>query len=151
MGKDFGIGLWILIGILDVVLVVVVAYLVSRALNERFRQEQQNRADNVILSANEQAKTIELDARNKALRIIQESEADLSRRRKELVLEEERLTKRRQELDHRVERLEQREQQINKRQGVLDKRANDVEKMAGQQIIELQRVAEMSVEEARYY
>jgi ribonuclease Y len=149
MGKDFGIGLWILIGILDVVLVVVVAYLVSRALNERFRQEQQNRADNVILSANEQAKTIELDARNKALRIIQESEADLSRRRKELVLEEERLTKRRQELDHRVERLEQREQQINKRQGVLDKRANDVEKMAGQQIIELQRVAEMSVEEAR--
>ena len=64
-------------------------------------------------------------------------------------MEEERLTKRRQELDHRVERLEQREQQINKRQGALDKRANDVEKMAGQQIIELQRVAEMSVEEAR--
>ena len=149
MGKDFSIGLWILIGVLDVVLVAVVAYLVSRALNARFRQEQQNRADNVILSANEQAKTIELDARNKALRIIQESEADLSRRRKELVLEEERLTKRRQELDHRVERLEQREQQINKRQGVLDKRANDVEKMAGQQIVELQRVAEMSVEEAR--
>ena len=149
MGKDFGFGLWILIGVLDVVLVAVVAYLVSRALNARFRQEQQNRADNVILSANEQAKTIELDARNKALRIIQESEADLSRRRKELVLEEERLTKRRQELDHRVERMEQREQQINKRQGVLDKRANDVEKMASQQIVELQRVAEMSIEEAR--
>jgi ribonuclease Y len=151
MGKELAIGLWIwiLIGIVDVVIVAIVAYIVSRLLNERYRKDQQNRADNVILSANEQAKTIELDARNKALKIIQEAESDLSRRRKELVLEEERLQKRRQELDHRVERLEQREQQINKRQGALDKRANDIEKMAGQQIIELQRVAEMSTEEAR--
>ena len=77
MGKEFGVGLWILFGILDIVLVAVVAYLVSRALNSRFRQEQQNRADNVILSANEQAKTIELDARNKALRIIQEAERQI--------------------------------------------------------------------------
>ena len=149
MFRELGIWVWIVFFILDVAVVALVAYLLSRSLNNRFRQEQQNRADNIVLTANEQAKTIELDARNRALKIIQEAEADLSRRRKELILEEERLTKRRQELDHRVERLEQREQQINKRQSVLDKRANDVEKLADQRMLELQRIAEMSVEEAR--
>lgn len=149
MFRELGIWVWIVFFILDVAVVALVAYLLSRSLNNRFRREQQNRADNIVLTANEQAKTIELDARNRALKIIQEAEADLSRRRRELILEEERLTKRRQELDHRMERLEQREQQINKRQSVLDKRANDVEKLADQRMQELQRIAEMSVEEAR--
>ena len=117
MGREIGnvIWVWVLIGIVDVVVVAVAAFLISKLLNVRFTKEQQNRADNIVLGANEKAKTIELDARNRSVKIIQEAEADLSRRRKELVQEEERLQKRRQELDHRVERLEQREQQINKR------------------------------------
>ncbi|HNT56112.1 MAG TPA: ribonuclease Y, partial [Anaerolineaceae bacterium] len=38
---------------------------------------------------------------------------------------------------------------INKRQSALDKRANDIEKMAVDKLAELQKVANMSVEEAR--
>ena len=59
------------------------------------------------------------------------------------------MNKRRSDLDHRIERLEVREQAINKRQSLIDKRANEIEKMYAQQLGELQRIAQMSVEEAR--
>src|SRR5574338_1374644 len=52
-------------------------------------------------------------------------------------------------MDSRLEKLEMREQNLNKRQSALDKRVNDVEKAASQQLAELQRIAQMTIEEAR--
>jgi ribonuclease Y len=63
--------------------------------------------------------------------------------------EEERLTRRRADLDTRVEKLEQREQLLNKRQSQVDKRANDLEKAHEKELAELQRIASMTIEEAR--
>jgi len=100
----------------------------ARVLMEKFRKEQQERADNIIQLASEQAKTIELEAKDRSIKLMQEAEADTIRRRTELSREEERLTKRRAEMDHRMEKLELREQNLNKRQSALDKRTNDVEK-----------------------
>jgi ribonuclease Y len=48
-----------------------------------------------------------------------------------------------------VEKLEQREQAVNKHQSAVDKRANEIEKMHEQEMVELQRVAQMNVDEAR--
>jgi ribonuclease Y len=80
---------------------------------------------------------------------MQDIESESTRRRSELAKEEERMQKRRTEIDHRLEKMELREQTISKRQSALDKRTNDIEKMIGQQAAELQRVAEMTTEEAR--
>ncbi len=145
------IEIWVLLLILlvDIGVVVGVTYFVTRAMMNRFRQDQTARADNVITIANENAKTIELEAKDRALKYIQEAETDIQRRRKEVSLEDERVQKRRTELDHRIERLEQREQALNKRQSALDKRVNDVEKAASQQLAELQRIAQMTIDEAR--
>lgn len=147
MRLDFWVVL--LIMLLDVVVVVGAVYLITRYAIEKFRQEQMNRADSIIAIANENARTIELEAKDKALRLIQDAEADISRRRQENAREEERLQKRRTDLDHRLERLEQREQTLNKRQGVIDRRMNELDKAASQQMAELQRIAQMTMEEAR--
>jgi ribonuclease Y len=48
-----------------------------------------------------------------------------------------------------MERLGQREQMLNKRQSAIDKRANEIEKLYSDQMLELQRIAEMSKEQAR--
>jgi ribonuclease Y len=124
-------------------------YLLKRYRNEVARQEQQLKAQSIIVAAQEKAHTIEMQAKDEALKAQQAAEAEMAHRRAELSREDDRLLKRRTELDHRMERLELREQTINKRQGVLDKRASDVEKMYSQQTAELQRIAEMTVEEAR--
>jgi ribonuclease Y len=138
----------ILIGI-DIVVLVIVAVVVSRILARNFKKEQQYKADSIVAAANEKSKTIELEARDKAMKVLQQSEAEAGKMRAEHAAEEDRLQRRRADLDGRVERLEQREQALNKRQSVLDRRANDVEKMYTQQVEELQNIAKMTQEEAR--
>jgi ribonuclease Y len=146
-------GIAILILAIGLVLEIVIGYVLvnrfTRSMNEKYRQEQDKKADNVLQLARDKSKTLELEAKDKALRILQEGEVDLNRRRQEVTREEERLTKRRIEVDNRQEKMEQREQLINKRQSLIDKRANELEKAYSQEMAELQRIAQMSVEEAK--
>lgn len=135
--------------VVDIVVVAIIAYIVTRILSERYRKEEQSKAETLLQSKMETLKAIELEARDKALKILQEAEAEIVRRRNDLAREEERLQRRREEIDHRIERLEQREQAQNKRQSALDKRANEIEKKYAEQLAELQRVAQMTIEEAR--
>jgi ribonucrease Y len=145
----YELGLILLFLVVDIAVVAGIVYFTTRRLAERFREEQQVKADNVVTVAEEKAKAIEIEAKDRAIKIMQETEGESVRRRSELAKEEERLQKRRTELDHRLEKMEQREQNISKRQGALDKRTNDIEKMVSQQTVELQRIAGLTAEEAR--
>src|SRR5271157_989239 len=145
--NNFIAGVLIITG--DLVILAGIIYLVTQNTVKRLKKEQEEKASGILQVANEKARSIELEAKDNALNIMQEVEAEVGRRRGDLSKEEERLGKRRTELDHRLERLELREQTINKRQSALDKRANDVEKMWSQHMAELQRIAQMSTEEAR--
>jgi ribonuclease Y len=128
---------------------IAIGYMINSAVAQRKIKEQQTKLDSMVQKAQEEVRTVELQAKDNALKVMQSAEAENARRRGELSREDDRLQKRRTELDHRFERLEQREQILNKRQGALDKRSNDVEKMYVQQLTELQRIAEMTSEEAR--
>jgi ribonuclease Y len=141
--------LWIIIILVDIIVLAVAIFFATRALNDRFRRELQARADNALNLATEKARMTEIEAKDKALKILQDAEAETVRRRNELSREEERVQKRRSEIDNRADRMEQKEQALNKRQSALDKRANEVEKMATQQSEELQRIAQMTNDEAR--
>lgn len=116
---------------------------------EKYQKEQTDKADNVLKVATDKSRNLELEARDRAIKIVKESEDELRNRRGELSREEERLTRRRADLDTRVEKLEQREQLLNKRQSQVDKRANDLEKAHEKELAELQRIASMTIEEAR--
>ena len=133
----------------DVIIIAVIWFFLNRHFVNRLKIDRQNQADSIIAGAKETAKSVEIEAKDKALSILKDAEEDITRRRTEISREEERLHKRRTDLDNRIERLEQREQTINKRQSLLDKRSNEIEKMYAQQLGELQRIAQMSVEEAR--
>lgn len=139
----------IVILIADIVIAGVAIYLITRYLMNRFRQEQKTSADNVLQVAREKAREIEIKARDEAFQLKQSAEAELSKRRTELDREDERLLKRRSDLDSRVERLEQRELALNKRQSSVDKRANEIDRQHEKVLEELQRVAQMTTEEAR--
>jgi ribonuclease Y len=147
MGKQELLALLLIIG--DVVIIAIVVFFLNRYYSERLKKDRQNQADSIIGNAKENAKTIELEAKDNAIKILKDAEEEITRRRNENLKEEERLHKRRSEIDNRIERLELREQTINKRQSLIDKRSNEIEKMYAQQLGELQRIAQMSVEEAR--
>lgn len=124
-------------------------YFFSRYLYEKALREQQQKADDILKAATEQARLIEIQARDNALKAVQTAEAEIAQRRSEINREEDRLQKRRAELDSRVERLEQREQALNKRQSAIDRRANEIEKMHAAELEKLQQISEMTQEQAR--
>lgn len=144
-----GLWIWLPITLLALLVGAGVGFYIKQMVLERQRREHEDEAARIIREAKETTSQLELQAKNKALEIRQNADNEVSRRRTELTREEDRLQKRREELDGRADRLEKREQLLNKRQSALDKRANDIEKMHEQEMEELQRISQLTIDEAR--
>ncbi len=142
--------------LIDLVVAVVflilgagLGYFFHRYQADVARRNQQEKADNILKGASEQARLIESQARENAVRIVQAAEAEIKERRIELNKESERLDKRRAELDSRADRLEQREQTLNKRQSQIDRRGNEIDKLYEEEVKKLEFIAQMSQDDAR--
>ncbi len=122
-------------------------YQSSRGRSHRQLAEQE--AQKLLEEAKEQAQQTIYEAERKAKQRLDEAETSITRRRRDLDREEERLQRRREDLDRRFERLEQRERNQNKRQSRLDKQENELKKKEEEKLEELQRIASMTVDEAR--
>ena len=129
--------------------VLILSFVGGQMFARMLRKSEREKTEQMLQETKEKAKVIELEARDTALKIKQDSESEISRRRNELSHEDERLQKRRAELDTRIERLEQREAQVNKRQSSVDRRANEIEKLYSDQMEKLQEVSHMTVDEAK--
>jgi ribonuclease Y len=146
-----GIWSWVLLLLIPVALVIgaAVGYYLKQSQVEKAQRLQKDEANRILEIAQEKVREIELQARDAALEIKQKTETELGRRRTELSREEDRIQKRRDELDNRFDRIEKREQNINKRQSAIDKRANEIEELHSEQVTELQRISQLTTEEAR--
>jgi ribonuclease Y len=136
-------------GLIALLVGIGIGIYVRRRQEQRAALMRQAEAEGVVEAARGKAREIELSARDDALRLRDEAEGEASRRRSELGREEERVQRRRGELDKRVEQIEKRDQQLNKRQSTLDRQENELETLHRQTVEELQRVSEMSREEAK--
>jgi len=143
--------IWIAIPVALIALLVGagIGYYIKQSLVEKELQKDKTKANQLLEESQKRSNELELKAKNQALEIRQAAEAEIARRRSEISREEDRLQKRREELDLRTDRLEKREQAINKRQSALDRRVNEVDRLHAQQMEELQRISQMSLEEAR--
>jgi len=139
----------IAIDLLVLIVGVAAGYLYHRYQSDRALRNEQDKADNILRVANEQARLIDAQARDNATKIVQTAETELKERRIELSKESDRLDKRRSELDSRADKLEQREQALNKRQSTVDKRVNDIDKLYEDQVTRLEQIARLSQEEAK--
>jgi ribonucrease Y len=118
----------------------------------QLKQKQEfteKKVEQILADATKKAREVEVTAKDKAIAIRQEGDAEIERRRSELRREDDRLQRRRIELDKNIERIEKREQTLNKRQSQVDRRANEMDKLYADQIQKLEEVAAMPREEAR--
>jgi ribonuclease Y len=139
----------LVIGLIFLIVGAAAGYFFHRYQAEILRRNQHEKADNILKGASEQARLIESQARENAVKIVQAAETEIKERRIELNKETDRLDKRRSELDSRVERLEQREQTMNKRQSQIDRRGNEIDKLYEDQFKKLEFIAQMTQEDAR--
>lgn len=139
----------ILIAILATLVGVGIGYTIRQLLLLQAIQKEEYQAGQIVSTANERAKEIELEAKNRAIEIRENADEELERRRQELNREDERLQRRRAELDQRTDRIEKREQRLNKRQSALDRRANDVSQLVDEAKANLQAISNMTTDEAK--
>ncbi len=116
---------------------------------ESAKRRLKEQADRLILEAKEEAKGIQLSAKNEALESRQRTEADADRKRKDLSREDDRLRQRRTELDQRTEKLEQRDKSLDQRQGALETKTNELDGQRQEIVKRLETVSSMKKEEAR--
>jgi ribonuclease Y len=154
----------VIIGLIAALVGVAVGYVVGRTmlLNQQRTSGQSLLAQaevegkSIVENARSEANTIVENADDKAKARLNEADESISRRRKELDREEEGLQRRRnaldkraEDIDNRLERLENREQQLNKRQSRLDKKENELAQREEEKLAELQRIGQMTIDEAR--
>ena len=138
-----------IVGIITLVVGIGIGFMVNRYLTQKEQIKQKITAEDIVSGAKEQARLIEIQARDDALELTRETEKEIAQRRKELVQDENRIQNRRGEQDKRAERLEQREQAVNNRQSAVDRRANEVDKQHEVQMKKLQEISQMTTEEAK--
>ncbi len=124
------------------------------SLSELVKAEEQSKI--LIEKAGSDALRIFEDTERKAKERLNEADGNIGRRRKEVEREEESLQRRREQLDKRYEeiekrivRAEQNDQVQNKRQSRLDKKEGDLLLKEQEKVAELQKIAQMTIEEAR--
>jgi ribonuclease Y len=126
-----------------------IGYLIFSNIRKNRDEKLKQTTNDIIAEAREKANEQILAAKDEALKIIRDSEGEVKARRIELNKEEERLMRRREELDSRWDQMQQRDANLNKRQSRIDKRQNEIEILHEERTAELQRVSELTSEEAR--
>ena len=139
----------VIVGLAASALGVAAGYFLRNYRANRELRGREAEADKVVERARAREREIELSARDEALKIRGDAEAEVSRRRSELSKEEERLQKRRSDQDRRLDKLEKRESTLNKRQSNLDKRTNELEEKHREILAELEKISGMTQAQAK--
>ncbi len=113
------------------------------------RKLAEEEAARITSEADKRGKALEIKARDEALKLTADAEESIKKRRIEVDKEAERLDRRREDLDKRYERMDQRERELNKRQSALDKQKQQLDQMAQERTTALERIAQMTRDEAR--
>lgn len=153
--------IWAVVGlILGAVVAVILTRYIANSSTKRAAQEAhdlvakaQSEADTARTEAQREAESLRreaiVEAKDEALKLKQEAEAENRERLKEVRAAESRLSQREESLDRRVESLDARENQIAALQGQLDKRSDELDEAAQEITRRLENVAGMTPEEAK--
>jgi len=124
-------------------------YLLREYLAKTRFKELQEESERILNEARTKYREIELEAKDLALRLREEAEAENKRRRAELRVQEQRLQQRRESLDRRMDSLEARERELHAREKNIEQKEMEVEQIRAQACLELEHVAGMDRQEAR--
>jgi ribonuclease Y len=144
-----GIAIGVIAAVVGLVLGLAAGYYTSELRRKRLLEDAEHQAKRLVAEAETTVKEQMVQARDEALRLRDEAEKESREQQRELRKDESRLQKLRASLDERLEQLEQRERRLNQRQSLLDKRTSQLEKLEKERLVELERVANMSQEDAR--
>jgi ribonuclease Y len=128
---------------------LILGYLLNRYLSQARIESAEVEAKRLLAEAKTKAKELVLAAKDDALKFRDQAEAEAEKKRLVLQKEEERLQRQREATDRKVENIDKREHQLNKRQSRMDRARNDLDTLRQKIIQELERVSNLTREEAK--
>lgn len=140
----------LVIGLITALAIATIFYRISLKPNdEKMMQQARDDANRLRQEAEKESSNVLTQAKNEARQNRQEAEKAIERRFRDIAKTEERLDRRQSILDEQTQKIEGRDQTLNKRQSRLDRLQHDVEKLLADRQQELEKVAAMSIDEAR--
>ena len=124
-------------------------YLVKHLLATSRTKSLGKQADELLAQAKTKYKEAELEAKDLALKIRNKAEEEAGKQREEIRRHERRLQKRQESLDRKLEALETRDGKLDALEKKLEQQQSRLDRIAEEHRKELERVAELSSEEAK--
>jgi ribonuclease Y len=135
---------------------LTIGYLLARSRTSKAQAEIETQvqsaraeADRIIAQAESQAKSVQLEAQQHKVKLIEEADSDILRRRKDIERLEERIQRRQETLDNKIEQVDARDRKLSQREARIGKRESDLAKLEEERIAELSRIAGMTREDAK--
>ncbi|WP_010622788.1 ribonuclease Y [Paucilactobacillus suebicus] len=150
----------IILAVIAIVVGVIVGYMVKKTSYERQVNQARNSAEGIISDAKKEAETAKkeaiLEAKEESHQYREGVEDELKGRRAEVQKQEDRLLQRETTLDRKDNALEKRENALSVRETKISKHEEQIQKdqqqvteLIDQRQVELEKVAEMSQEDAK--
>ncbi|MCO5200441.1 MAG: ribonuclease Y [Chloroflexi bacterium] len=146
----------IIVGLVGLLAGAGAGFLVRRRAEGTSLQQAEEQASRILAEAETRQKELLLEAKEETLSLRNSLEAELKERRTEVARIEQRLTQKEENLDskvealdRKVEALERREQSVRDREAQIEQLRSEAEEMRQRQATELERVAHLTVDEAR--
>ncbi len=126
-----------------------IGYLIRRSLARRYAESAEVKAQKILEGAKNKQKDLLIQAKDKAIKIIDEAKKEERERRKEILSLQKRLEKRESLFDQKLMEFEDKKQLLLTKAEKLEKTKQEIVKIKEEQLEKLQKIAKMTKEEAQ--
>jgi ribonuclease Y len=137
------------VGLIALAAGLVIGFVARSLFASQAISAAQAKSAHILAEARSQQKDLILQAKEEQVRLAREAEEEARSRRNELGGLERRLLQRDEQLDQRADLLEERDRKLIARERELDQAKEDLATARAEQIAALERVAQMSQEDAK--
>jgi ribonuclease Y len=139
----------VIVGLACLLIGAAAGFLARRRSDGTSLQQAEEQANRLLAEAETRQKELLLAAKDEQLTLRNQLEAELKERRAEAARVEQRLAQKEENLDRKVESFERREQSLRDRETSVDALRSEAEELRQRQATELERVSNLTVDEAR--
>lgn len=152
MPNDF---IWVLIVLAVGAICFGVGYFIRKSLAEAKISSAEQAAQQIISTAEKEAEALKkekvLEAKDEAHRLRTEAEKDIRDRRNDVQRLERRLLQKEESLDKKIESYERKEEILANKEKRIEETQQQIDKILQEQINELERISNLTMEEARKF
>ena len=149
MGPQGMVALWLVIVAIGMVVGFSTGYLLKNRTIGRNITKLAEDAKDRLSEARTRAMEIEIEARDRATRLLRDAEDENKRRTQELNRQESRSLRRREDLEQRLDKLESRERRFKDQEQALDARQGELDTAWQKHLQELERISGLTRQQAK--